>query len=223
MLIYYILLFISLIGFVYGLLKLKQGSNYRSIAYCFFLLSFLSGIRILSTGVENGSYYSYFLLNLFLYLQTIYVAIRIAMNKEETASRLNIKISTLIIVLVLGIAIVGIAYRPAQIEIVSVKQQTCGIRLETVGIAIKKFQNRHQRLPKRLQELLEEQIISSEDTVDPWGHEFIYEYSTGRDTFDLLSLGADNKKGGDREDTDISIWDLKDSIINPGYYKKKSR
>lgn len=43
---------------------------------------------------------------------------------------------------------------------------------------------------------------------DPWGRPFIYEVpgDNGR-PYDLYTLGADGRKGGEDDNADISIWD----------------
>ena len=45
--------------------------------------------------------------------------------------------------------------------------------------------------------------------VDPWGNEYIYRVPgpEGRD-FDIISLGADGREGGEGADADIKLSDL---------------
>ncbi|MEX6500757.1 type II secretion system major pseudopilin GspG [Pseudomonas zhanjiangensis] len=42
---------------------------------------------------------------------------------------------------------------------------------------------------------------------DPWGNEFHYRAPGQNGDFDLWSLGADNREGGDGEDRDVHSWD----------------
>lgn len=50
----------------------------------------------------------------------------------------------------------------------------------------------------------------SEVPTDPWGNEFVY-ISPGRDgPFDLYSLGADGREGGDGHDAEISYRESRD-------------
>jgi len=46
------------------------------------------------------------------------------------------------------------------------------------------------------------------DTVppDPWGQPYHYRYPGQRGAFDIYTLGADNREGGDGEDQDVSSW-----------------
>ena len=42
--------------------------------------------------------------------------------------------------------------------------------------------------------------------LDPWGHPYHYVYPGQRGAFDIYSLGADNREGGDGENQDIASW-----------------
>jgi general secretion pathway protein G len=46
------------------------------------------------------------------------------------------------------------------------------------------------------------------DTVpaDPWGQPYHYRYPGRRGEFDIFSLGADNREGGEGEDQDVASW-----------------
>ena len=51
--------------------------------------------------------------------------------------------------------------------------------------------------------------LRKEIPLDPWGNPYVYR-SPGEanpDGFDLLSLGADGRRGGDAEDADIASWE----------------
>jgi general secretion pathway protein G len=42
--------------------------------------------------------------------------------------------------------------------------------------------------------------------ADPWGRSYHYRYPGQRGTFDIYSLGADNREGGEGEDQDVASW-----------------
>lgn len=42
--------------------------------------------------------------------------------------------------------------------------------------------------------------------LDPWGQPYFYVYPGKHGAFDILSLGADKKEGGQGEDQDVSSW-----------------
>lgn len=45
---------------------------------------------------------------------------------------------------------------------------------------------------------------------DPWGNEYEYVSPGSEGPYDLYSLGADGREGGDGVNKDISVWDLED-------------
>ncbi|MEH6478282.1 MAG: type II secretion system major pseudopilin GspG [Sneathiella sp.] len=47
-------------------------------------------------------------------------------------------------------------------------------------------------------------LKSRQGITDPWGQTYLYKNSGENGDFDLSSLGADNQKGGDGENQDIS-------------------
>ncbi len=42
--------------------------------------------------------------------------------------------------------------------------------------------------------------------LDPWGQPYHYRYPGQRGAFDIFSLGADNREGGEGEDQDVTSW-----------------
>lgn len=42
--------------------------------------------------------------------------------------------------------------------------------------------------------------------LDPWGQPYHYRYPGKRGPFDIFSLGADNRDGGEGEDQDVASW-----------------
>jgi len=44
--------------------------------------------------------------------------------------------------------------------------------------------------------------------LDPWGNPYIYVSPGIHGDFDILSLGADGKEGGEGKDADIKNWDM---------------
>ena len=42
---------------------------------------------------------------------------------------------------------------------------------------------------------------------DPWGHDYVYKSPGAHGEYDLTSLGADGKEGGEGEDADINSWE----------------
>jgi general secretion pathway protein G len=42
--------------------------------------------------------------------------------------------------------------------------------------------------------------------LDPWGAPYIYRYPGKHGPFDIITLGADKREGGEGEDQDIASW-----------------
>lgn len=49
-------------------------------------------------------------------------------------------------------------------------------------------------------------LRNSESLVDPWGAPYVYHSPGQHGEFDLYTLGADGKEGGDGADRDITNW-----------------
>ena len=49
-------------------------------------------------------------------------------------------------------------------------------------------------------------IKKRESLTDPWGHSYIYRYPGQHSEYDIVSLGADAKEGGEGDDQDIGNW-----------------
>lgn len=42
--------------------------------------------------------------------------------------------------------------------------------------------------------------------ADPWGNPYIYRYPGQHGPFDIITLGADKREGGEGEDQDVASW-----------------
>ncbi len=48
--------------------------------------------------------------------------------------------------------------------------------------------------------------LAKEVPLDPWGNPYVYEYPGKHGDYDILSLGADGRYGGEDENRDIVSW-----------------
>ena len=48
--------------------------------------------------------------------------------------------------------------------------------------------------------------LEKEVPLDPWGHPYVYEYPGKHGDYDIVSLGADGRYGGEEENSDIPSW-----------------
>lgn len=49
-------------------------------------------------------------------------------------------------------------------------------------------------------------VKKNSSLVDPWGRPYLYKIPGQHGIYDLYTLGADGKEGGDGEDQDIGTW-----------------
>jgi general secretion pathway protein G len=49
-------------------------------------------------------------------------------------------------------------------------------------------------------------IKKSESLLDPWGHPYFYRIPGQHSDYDVYSLGADAKEGGEGDDQDVGNW-----------------
>jgi general secretion pathway protein G len=91
-------------------------------------------------------------------------------------------------------------------------------KLAQIESAVVMFEHDYGRLPESLDELVarpaeitEEQwkppMLRPKDLIDPWGRPFLYKQPGDHGLYDLYSLGADGKPGGEKENADITNWD----------------
>lgn len=50
-------------------------------------------------------------------------------------------------------------------------------------------------------------LKKSKVPADPWGYEYEYRSPGEHGSFDIVSLGADNREGGEGEDQDVVSWE----------------
>jgi general secretion pathway protein G len=99
------------------------------------------------------------------------------------------------------------------------KTQTAVVQVEALGAAVDAFQLDTGRLPTRdegLQVLVQRPAnapswdgpyIKKRDSLnDPWGRPYRYQAPGQHGDYDIYSLGADNKDGGDGDDRDVGNW-----------------
>ena len=99
------------------------------------------------------------------------------------------------------------------------KQSVAAQHIHALEQAIDLFCTDYERMPERLDELIERPddipperwnppTVKGKDLNDPWGRPYEYvcpgEQNTGG--YDLFTLGRDGEPGGEREDADVTNW-----------------
>lgn len=49
-------------------------------------------------------------------------------------------------------------------------------------------------------------LQKADSLIDPWGEPYLYRFPGENGPYDLYSLGADGREGGDGEDADVTSW-----------------
>ena len=99
------------------------------------------------------------------------------------------------------------------------KSDTARIQIEKLGGVLDLYRLETGRYPSEqegLQALVEKPaqddawngpyLKNRESLTDPWGDLYVYRMPGEHGEYDLYTLGADSKEGGDGEDRDITNW-----------------
>ncbi|MEE8560053.1 MAG: type II secretion system major pseudopilin GspG [Alphaproteobacteria bacterium] len=127
-------------------------------------------------------------------------------------------IELLVVLAILGLlAIIAV---PQVLKYLSAaKTDTAGIQITQLGATLDLYRLDVGRYPTQehgLEALLQRPAdaenwngpyVRKRDMLnDPWDSMFIYRYPGEHGEYDLFSLGADEKEGGEGEDTDVVSW-----------------
>src|SRR5262245_14202176 len=52
-------------------------------------------------------------------------------------------------------------------------------------------------------------VTNADSLIDPWQNRYVYKFPGTRGPYDLMSLGADGREGGEDENRDIANWSAK--------------
>jgi general secretion pathway protein G len=128
-------------------------------------------------------------------------------------------VELLVVLVILGLLAALVAPRVLS-YLGSSKTKAAHLQIESFASALDLYRLDNQALPgtaEGLQSLVEKPANAStwngpylaqgKLPVDPWGNAYQYASPGQHGEYDLFSLGADNKPGGEGEDQDVSNWD----------------
>lgn len=138
--------------------------------------------------------------------------------KLSSAQRGFTLLELLVVLVILGM-LAALAGPRVMKYVSSAKSDTAQLQVEEFGAALDMYKlevGRHPNTQEGLQALVEAPGGASnwngpylkKKTVpkDPWGADYIYASPGQHGAFDLSSLGADGREGGEGEDRDIVSW-----------------
>ena len=96
-------------------------------------------------------------------------------------------------------------------------RKAASIQLEKLGSSIELYRIETGRYPDALEDLVNKPqgvdrwngpyVNKKSQLQDPWGNEFVISVPGEDRSFDLISLGADGRPGGEGDNADITNWD----------------
>ncbi len=123
----------------------------------------------------------------------------------------------LMVVLVIIGLLAGVVTVSTRVYLVQAKTNAAKMEIASISEALETYYAMYDRYPTSdegldvLSEKLDGQVdsILRQKPIDPWGRAYQYNYPGREDAYDVYSLGADGKEGGEGADSDIGNWNLK--------------
>jgi general secretion pathway protein G len=136
-----------------------------------------------------------------------------AMNRKSSRRERGFTILEIVIVFVLLAGIMAFVGPRIFAKLGQAKSAEQRIRTQSLVGDIEMYKLEVGRYPDNLQSLVKQPAgldrwngpyAKAEDLKDAWGNDYRYTFPGQSKPFDLLSLGADNKEGGEGEDRDVT-------------------
>lgn len=99
----------------------------------------------------------------------------------------------------------------------SSKTKTAGLQIKDLSATLDLYRLELGRYPPNLKDLVEKPADMSnwngpylkkgQVPKDPWGFDYQYRFPGEHGPYDIWSLGADNRDGGEGDNADINSWD----------------
>ena len=135
------------------------------------------------------------------------------MNRKSPRRERGFTILEIVIVFVLLAGIMAFVGPRIFAKLGQAKSAEQRIRTQSLVGDIEMYKLEVGKYPDNLQSLVKQPAgldrwngpyAKAEDLKDAWGNDYRYTYPGQSKPFDLLSLGADNKEGGEGEDRDVT-------------------
>lgn len=141
-----------------------------------------------------------------------------AMPAVRPAPRGFTLIELLVVLVILGL-LAGLVGPQVMKYVGESKTKTAAVQIEELGSTLDLFKldvGRYPTTTEGLQALVQKPATAErwngpylrkkEVPKDPWGHDYLYAAPGQHGAYDLSTLGADNREGGEGEDADVGNW-----------------
>lgn len=138
---------------------------------------------------------------------------------RERPGELGFTLIELLVVMVILVLLASLVAPRVMGYLGSSRTKTARVQIESLGTSLELFKLDTGRYPdarEGLNALVQRPgnlsnwngpyLKKDKVPLDPWGNPYIYRYPGQRGAFDILSLGADKKEGGQNEDQDVASW-----------------
>ncbi|QQE11324.1 type II secretion system major pseudopilin GspG [Planctomycetota bacterium] len=125
-------------------------------------------------------------------------------------------VELMVVLVILGL-LAGVVTVSTRMYLTKAKASTARLEISTISDALETYYTLYDKYPSSDEglEVLttvqegEDQAILLQEPIDPWGKPYQYNYPGRNGAFDVYSLGADGREGGEGSNADIGSWDLK--------------
>ncbi len=122
----------------------------------------------------------------------------------------------LLLVLVILALIAGLVLPSIIGQAEGAKAKSAASQITRLSMAVESFYLDTGNAPERLEDLVEDPgsasgwngpYVKRQLLKDPWGRDYEYENPGQHGQFDIYSLGADGRRGGEGTDADVTSWE----------------
>ena len=125
-------------------------------------------------------------------------------------------VELMVVLVILGL-LAGVVTVSTRMYLTKAKASTARMEISTISGGLETYYTLYGNYPSSDEglEVLtvaqegEDDAILEQKAIDPWGNPYQYNYPGSHGTFDVYSLGADGREGGEGANADIGNWDLK--------------
>lgn len=124
-------------------------------------------------------------------------------------------IEVMMVVVIIGLLAGAVAWNVTGV-VDSAKTNRARSDIAAISKALDTYYLQHSRYPSN-SEGLEKLALKYNNLTDPWGHPYRYNKpGPGDEPYEVFSLGADNREGGEDANADVYSWNLETQAEEAG-------